>query len=514
MANPQHAKTPKLNALLIGKRTVPSGCRVLNVSQQGMSLQCDPDGRLLTFSSGDAVDIYLSVQHANGHNKFTIPAIVSHVDESLVDVVFHCTDTELAGLIESYRTSESHDLEATIDHRLVSKTGVQAKPVAVNEALGERQATGGTTTRGKLSFYTGLLALFITSLVLLGAYYYVSSINKRLSSLESISRTHTEELSDVQSQVFSSRLQDGRYASLNARMKALTDAFQSFEKRVSTAMLQGLPAEAPEELTGEVPVDLAAADEAMIVASPEIPVETPTSEPAIPAPAPVAKAKAPPKPVTAAAPQPRKAAVIEEKPATASIVDASKPSPQKYPAIEVEPTPLPAVTEPTPAVTKYAVNEIPVDQAITQVKTTTVVKTDTRTAAPVPTEKQESTAGKPDTPTKAAPPTGTPQPQAKRATITRPSATATSEAITTKTPAGPWIINLMSSPSKAYVEKMHATASAGGIDTVIASAEVKGKQYWRLQIPGFDSMSAAKRAAEPVKKSLKIQDVWIFKRKR
>ncbi len=64
------------------------------------------------------------------------------------------------------------------------------------------------------------------------------------------------------------------------------------------------------------------------------------------------------------------------------------------------------------------------------------------------------------------------------------------------------------------MEKMHATASASGIDTVIASAEVKGKQYWRLQIPGFDSMSAAKRAAEPVKKSLKIQDVWIFKRKR
>ena len=506
MANPQHAKTPKLNALLIGKRTVPSGCRVLNVSQQGMSLQCDPDGRLLTFSSGDAVDIFLSVQHANGHNKFTIPAIVSHVDESLVDVVFHCTDTELAGLIESYRTSESHDLEATIDHRLVSKTGVQAKPVAVSEALNERQATGGTTTRGKPSFYSGLLALFITSLVLLGAFYYVSSINKRLSSLESISRTHTEELSDVQSQVFSSRLQDGRYASLNARMKALTDAFQSFEKRVSTVMLQGLPAGTPGEL--------AAVDDAVLVASPEIPVESPTSEPAMPEPAPVAKAKAPPKPVTAPAPTPRKAAATEEKPASASSVEASKPSLQKYPAIEVEPTPLPAVTEPTLAMTKSAVKEILVDQATTQVEPATVAKTDTRTAAPVPTVKQELTAGKPDTPTKAAPPAGTPQPQAKTATDTGPSSTAASKVTTTTAPGGPWIINLMSSPSKAYVEKMHATASASGIDTVIASAEVKGKQYWRLQIPGFDSMSAAKRAAEPVKKSLKIQDVWIFKRKR
>ena len=43
----RHARTPvDINAMLIGQKTVPKGCRVRNVSQQGMLLQCEPDGRL------------------------------------------------------------------------------------------------------------------------------------------------------------------------------------------------------------------------------------------------------------------------------------------------------------------------------------------------------------------------------------------------------------------------------------------------------------------------------------
>ncbi len=209
---------------------------MLHVSQQGMSLQCDPDGRLLTFSSGDTVDIYLSVQHANGHNKFTIPAIVSHVDESTIDLVFHCTDPELAGLIESYRTSESHNLEASIDHRQAGRIENKIKPVAEMKASAITSVSTQQPAKAVGPFYAGLLVLFFTSLVFLGAYYYVSSINKRLNALETVTRSHSDELAEVQTQAFSSRLQDGRYASLNARMKALTDAFQSFEKRITETL--------------------------------------------------------------------------------------------------------------------------------------------------------------------------------------------------------------------------------------------------------------------------------------
>jgi len=77
MVRQQHAqKSVNFEATLIGKRTVPKGCHVLNVSQQGMSLQCEPDGRLLTFNKGDSVVIYLLARNTDGHNKFSIPAIV------------------------------------------------------------------------------------------------------------------------------------------------------------------------------------------------------------------------------------------------------------------------------------------------------------------------------------------------------------------------------------------------------------------------------------------------------
>ena len=390
MAHPQHAKTPKLNALLIGKRTVPGGCSVLNVSQQGMSLQCGPDGRLLTFINGDTVDVYLSVQHTNGHNKFTIPAIVSHVDESTIDVVFHCTDPELAGLIESYRTSESHKLAASINHRQTSRKENTVKPVIVNESVSYNAQPDKPTSQSDRSFYSGLFTLLITSLVLLGAYYYVSSINKRLNSLETVTRSHTDELTEVQTQVFSSRLQDGRYASLNARIKALTDAFQSFEKRITQTLSQ---------------------------------------DPGI---------------VTAAAPE------LVKEPAAA------------------------------PHEARIPIANAPKSQAEPGEK------------AAIPVKRESTTAPPPVAPPPVETPTRTEKPAAAR--------------------TGPWVINLLSSTDKAYVDKAMSDVQSKGFDVVVTSATVKGKQYWRLQAPGYRSMAAAKTAAEPIKEQLKIKDVWIFKR--
>ena len=477
MANPQHAKTPKLNALLMGKRTVPSGCRVLNVSQQGMSLQCNPDGRLLTFISGDTVDIYLSVQHTNGHNKFTIPAIVICVDESTIDVVFHCTDPELAGLIESYRNSELHNLEASIDHRQTSRKESTVKPVAVNESISYNTHPDEPANPGNRSFYSGLFTLFITSLVLLGAYYYVSSINKRLNTLETVTRSHTDELADaeVQTQVFSSRLQDGRYTSLNARMKALTDDFQSFEKRITRTLSQDpliISAAAPELLKKPGIIPREAREPATNIPKPQVKPE--------------AKAAAAPVPVKKAP----KATLppVEQMPAiTAEEQVVAKPdiiSTQKYPAIDTQAT-APGATTAAQTATKLVSSNRP-SQGTSE-------KTDTRKTAAI---KQEP-AKRPALAPSAARPATTPT-----RTTDKPAAAHT----------GPWVINLISSTDKAYVEQAMSDVRSKGIDVVIKSATVKGKQYWRLQAPGFESMAAAKSAAEPIKAQLNIKDVWIFKR--
>jgi hypothetical protein len=460
MAQSQFAKTPRLDALLIGKRTVPSGCRVLNVSQQGMSLRCDPDGRLLTFTSGDTVDIYLSVQHPNGHNKFTIPAIVSHVDDSTIDTVFHCTDPELAGLIESYRTSESHNLEASINHRQTGRSESTFKPVSTNENISFIDQTESTGRRSTRSFYTGLGLLFIGCLILLGAYYYILSIDRRLDALETVTRTHTKNLAEVQAQAFSSRLQDGRYASLNARMKALTDAFQSFEKR----MTEALPPEplATTALATEHPdTPSAPARETKKTAIDATERSEPRQrETVAPLPPPVA----------------RRSIVIAEQ---SNIADAKSSSMQKYPFIEPSPA-TPAATASTPPA---ATNEAPV----------------------------ATNSGKPvETDTTHTPSAAEPLPQ-RPALAVKPVSKPAREAGLANTNTGPWIINLLSSPDKAYVSQAMTDAQAKGFNVVIASARVKGKLYWRLQIPGFNSMAEAKKAAGPVKEKLKINDVWIFK---
>ena len=476
MAHSPHAKTLRLSALLIGKRTVPSGCRVLNVSQQGMSLQCDPDGRLLTFNNGDSVDIYLSVEHANGQNKFTIPAIISHVDENTIDVVFHCTDTELAGLIESYRTSTSHNLEASIDHRRTSRNESTVKPVAINDSLKHYEQPDRTARQNSRSFYAGLLVLFISSLVLLGAYYYVSSINKRLNSLETVTRSHTNELAEVQTQVFSSRLQDGRYASLNARMKALTDAFQSFEKRVT----ETLPRE-PLVIAATAPEQVNEATDPSRDIQKQVVTPREGQKPVVDTTRPMA---AEPEKAVATPPAPvkKRPAVIADKP---SIEESSAPSFQKYPVIVPGPAEHAATAPPKTA------TETPATRPDKPAETATEYK-----PASKPQAQPATSPGAPPVAVSAEPPKVAPA-------RTMNAATAQS---------GPWIINLLSSPDKAYVDKEMTKARSRGLAVITTSAKVKGKQYWRLQIPGFQSMAAAKKAAVPVKEQMNIKDVWIFKR--
>jgi hypothetical protein len=301
--------------------------------------------------------------------------------------------------------------------------------------------------------------VFITSLVFLGAYYSVSSINKRVNALEAVTRSHTDKLAEIETQAFSSRLQDGRYASLNARMKALTDAFQSFEKRITETLTQNplvMTASAPEPAS-----ELSAI--ARTTERPAAAVITPKAAPAetvVPPPAAVAQT-----PVVIEDQQ-----IIEEETPPSSL--------QEYPVTEsrsdapIEIAPPQAATDTAPAGTS-------IDKPV-----------DTGTAEPTPVLEPEPLA-----PTTAATP------------ATKPSR-AVDPLITT---TGPWVINLLSSPDKAYVNKAMADAQSKGVDVVVTSANVKGKQYWRLQIPGFRSMAAAKSAAVPAKEKLKIKDVWIFK---
>jgi hypothetical protein len=273
----QQARThADLDAMLIKQKKAPRGCRVLNVSPQGMMLECEPDGRLLIFRDSDLVDIHLTVQHGGGRKEFAIPAIVNRVDIKSLDVVFQHPNSELLKLIEAYRISDAHMMEASITH---SPQEASAKVSALPNTAASAAQVGNENRDGKLLsrriLYPVLATVILSVCIAAGAYLYTSGIDSRLNVLEAITISQTNELTEIRSRVFSSSLQEGRYASLNARLQALTDAFGTLESKLDT-VISGKPVAADSIDSGgsETPISI----------SPENPASNNTNITATPSP--------------------------------------------------------------------------------------------------------------------------------------------------------------------------------------------------------------------------------------
>ncbi len=92
------------------------------------------------------------------------------------------------------------------------------------------------------------------------------------------------------------------------------------------------------------------------------------------------------------------------------------------------------------------------------------------------------------------------------------------ESVVSKEPAasvpqsGPWTINLISSPDKAYAVSFSDTVRSKGIRTELQEVSVKGTPYWRVQVTGFSTQGEAKAAADTVKDKLGLTDIWVMKR--
>jgi hypothetical protein len=464
MERRRQARTPvNINALLIGEKTVPKGCRVINVSQHGMMLYCDADGRLATFKAGDNVDIHLTVQHAGEQKKLTIPSHVRHVAENSVDVEFHHPDAILMDLIESYRISDQHKLVAALADNSTSTASVT--PIS-NTDFGSSGASPnhpGQTTAHATSyrpFYMGLLSLILALCIITGGYVYTASIDSRISTLEAITERQSDTLSDLQNRAFSTSLQEGRYASLNARMTALGDAFAHLEDKLILLI--------PESTT-VTGTDGIPAVEAATAADSQQPILI-----------------TPPEQETAAIGKSAAANEAEDRLVEANIetVKVSSDESDTAPDNAAGKTLAPATTE----------QDVVADEQTGEVAGNLAV------SAPAQTEPPDIQALEATASTTTAERAGT-----AAASTTPESSPAPS--------TGPWTINLLSSPDKAYVEQVASRARAQDFDVVISAAEVKGRQYWRLQIPGFNRSADAKDFAEPVKQALGIKDVWILKKK-
>jgi uncharacterized coiled-coil protein SlyX len=86
------------------------------------------------------------------------------------------------------------------------------------------------------------------------------------------------------------------------------------------------------------------------------------------------------------------------------------------------------------------------------------------------------------------------------------------QADATESATGAWVINLLSSPNKAAVERFAGQARAQDIAVEQRRVRVKGREFWRVQVSGFATANAARYYAESAKAKLGLKDVWIFKR--
>jgi len=448
----QHARThADLNAMLIGQKTVPKGCHVLNVSPQGMLLQCEPDGRLLTFRDGDPIDIHLSVQHAGNRKKFSIPAVVNHVDIKRIDVVFQHPNAELLKLIEAYRVSDAHMMEASIAHsKQEAGNKVSELPKTSKGPLPAYAEDASTKQSNRLSPYAVLLTVILSVCIAAGTYLYTSGIDNRLSVLETITINQTNELAEIRSRIFSASLQEGRYASLNARLQALTDAFGSLEDKLDSAITN----EMIEAYSGK-PVSLGRETPVTIIS------QTPSRD-------------------TAAIPR----QTISQAPSTRP--DQQDTADRASDGLDSQPRSTTGQVE-------------------------TVSSEEASSSALQVVANIDSTV--PSVPDKPAETRGTSRtsPQMPDNTIT--SRNPESASMATGVRSGPWIINLLSSINKRDTDRLAMIAEGQGIQVVQNKAIVKGKEYWRLQITGFKTAAEAKEYAIPVKKTLGIKEVWIFKQK-
>jgi hypothetical protein len=205
MEQVRHARIPvHLNAVLIGEKTVPKGCKVRNVSKHGLLLQCDADGRIQTFRDSDHVDIHLLFHRPDGTKYQTITATVRHVDANGIGVEFCQPDAELVKLIESYRIEETQGIEATITyHRKASGPGRPATVVThpayrVSANAEQRLPTGDAG--GRRLYYLGLLSLVIAVGVITAGFMLTFGLDSRLTALETLIRARDVEQTRSQSQ--------------------------------------------------------------------------------------------------------------------------------------------------------------------------------------------------------------------------------------------------------------------------------------------------------------------------
>jgi len=72
-----------------------------------------------------------------------------------------------------------------------------------------------------------------------------------------------------------------------------------------------------------------------------------------------------------------------------------------------------------------------------------------------------------------------------------------------------WVVNVSSEPTLAGAENMQKTLADADIKSVITKANINGRDWYRVQLTGFDSRAAAKVYIETLELELGYKGMWV-----
>lgn len=84
--------------------------------------------------------------------------------------------------------------------------------------------------------------------------------------------------------------------------------------------------------------------------------------------------------------------------------------------------------------------------------------------------------------------------------------------VTAPTPGGKdWALNVASYADAASAERQAAQLRGAGYPVAVQPATVNGKNWYRVQVPGYASQQAAKAAAQELQSKLGLKGVWVVR---
>lgn len=97
--------------------------------------------------------------------------------------------------------------------------------------------------------------------------------------------------------------------------------------------------------------------------------------------------------------------------------------------------------------------------------------------------------------------------------VEKPVLKTTVKPITPQTPSvkdsGVWLVNVSSEPTMAGAEKVQKALLDADINSVITPANIKGRDWYRVQLTGFDTSAAAKVYIKTLELELGYKGMWV-----